>query len=512
MTLTVPPLSNKNLGLVNTVIGQLAQGRTQANQAYIDPKRDFGAVGDGVTDDTVALQAAGNAAIAAKIPLYIPGTTNGFIVSQGPSGACLQFTAPIQIIGNPGLSIIRPSDSCACDIIRFVGSSNGYIRTVVSGIMIGNPNKGTRKGQSALVFLTLFPNQLFLRPIIRDCFLQDSGANSSIYVNNSAANNPNGGFAYGLIDNNILNQISLNQAGDSIRISHNNLYQNTNTGTASGIYANLVANAGNLQIVGNNGGINGACVWIDYADTFDVSGNEFEHNNNGGTDEIIKIWGHGARVPGGNVTNNELTVLQGSSSNHVECLKIDIADGIFIDGNKFATFTAYVPFEITSNAGSAQTQGCKVGGGNFFPTSSTLRLTDSGNFTEYVRSKILCGHTPHASTIATNTTAYVMNDISTSELQVYFRCPYANCIIKNLEIFFGNGAPGAGQSYTCTLMKNGGATAVTCTVSGNASNSAGDITHQASYAQGDQFSIQVVTSNGAAIAQDVQWTMELCQF
>ena len=58
---------------------------------------DFGAVGDGVTDDTAALQLAKTAALAGT-PIYFPKGT--YLTSQG-----LVFTSPVTIIGDPDTRI-----------------------------------------------------------------------------------------------------------------------------------------------------------------------------------------------------------------------------------------------------------------------------------------------------------------------------------------------------------------------------------------------------------------------
>lgn len=60
-------------------VGSTAAVPTLKNVAKVINAKDYGAIGDGVTNDTAALQAALNAAIAAKIALYIP--TGLYVVS-----------------------------------------------------------------------------------------------------------------------------------------------------------------------------------------------------------------------------------------------------------------------------------------------------------------------------------------------------------------------------------------------------------------------------------------------
>jgi hypothetical protein len=50
--------------------------------------RDHGAAGDGSTDDTAAFAAARTAAAAAKLPLYIPGSDDPYIVDQATFYGC----------------------------------------------------------------------------------------------------------------------------------------------------------------------------------------------------------------------------------------------------------------------------------------------------------------------------------------------------------------------------------------------------------------------------------------
>jgi hypothetical protein len=55
--------------------------------------RDYGATGDGTTDDTVAIQAAINAEAGVNGSVFLP--TGDFLVTNG-----LLATAPVSIVGN----------------------------------------------------------------------------------------------------------------------------------------------------------------------------------------------------------------------------------------------------------------------------------------------------------------------------------------------------------------------------------------------------------------------------
>lgn len=66
-------------------------------------------------------------------------------------------------------------------------------------------------------------------------------------------------------------------------------------------------------------------------------------------------------------------------------------------------------------------------------------------------------------------------------------------------------APGGAASWTVTIMKNGVATALTCTISGS-STSAQDLTHSVSFAAGDLISIQWTPASTPAASGTVYWT------
>jgi hypothetical protein len=59
-------------------------------------------------------------------------------------------------------------------------------------------------------------------------------------------------------------------------------------------------------------------------------------------------------------------------------------------------------------------------------------------------------------------------------------------------------APGAGQTFTYTLYKNGSPTTITATTSDSATISS-DLTHEITGTSGDQIYIKVVASGSAAV-------------
>src|SRR5689334_12075093 len=65
-------------------------------------------------------------------------------------------------------------------------------------------------------------------------------------------------------------------------------------------------------------------------------------------------------------------------------------------------------------------------------------------------------------------------------------------------------APGAGTSYTFTVMKNGSATALTVTIS-DAATTATDSTHSVSFAAGDTVSIQSQPTGAVATTNLQSW-------
>lgn len=107
--------------------------------------------------------------------------------------------------------------------------------------------------------------------------------------------------------------------------------------------------------------------------------------------------------------------------------------------------------------------------------------------------------TASGATVPTNTTIYLGNfGASATESTVSLPVPFP-CTVRNLQAY-ASAAPGAAQTFTYTLRKNGVAQAVTTSLSGASQTTNSDTTHSVSYGAGDTIDIQLVTSNGAAVA------------
>ena len=130
--------------------------------------------------------------------------------------------------------------------------------------------------------------------------------------------------------------------------------------------------------------------------------------------------------------------------------------------------------------------------GNFVVSSNLPLQSDPNNRTI---SQSFSGSTP--STVAAGSTVYLgpagANIFSGDSCFVASRAGVVS------ELYCASiAAPGAGQTFVYTVMKNGVATSMTVTVSGGAAFSAATASNQVLYSPGDTLDIRLVTSAGAA--------------
>jgi len=222
----------------------------EAKLAQYVSVKDFGAVGDGLTDDTAAIQAAINALSPLGGTLWFP--KGAYIVSDANAdNACLVVTAPIQFLGAGAFyTSIQPAASVAATVNTILVNPNvNYDQTLMSfrNLSLGNLNNGTRAGNHGIFCITLNAGQNLPKFTVENCAIQQ-GAGAAIYHLNDPVDNANGGMYAAYINNNTLKGgIRLENSGDSIVISNNVL-----SGTGTGVFAALITGASLLTIIDNN--------------------------------------------------------------------------------------------------------------------------------------------------------------------------------------------------------------------------------------------------------------------
>ncbi len=118
-----PPWAQRLQTDLNAIFARLTRRTTTLQEetaGYFVTPYMFGGVGDGVADDTAAVQSAVDAALEQGLPLYVP---QGVYVCTGPITASLT--------GIQGLSI--KGDGSDLTEFRFLGAANGFSITAESG-------------------------------------------------------------------------------------------------------------------------------------------------------------------------------------------------------------------------------------------------------------------------------------------------------------------------------------------------------------------------------------------
>lgn len=289
--------------------------------------RDFGAVGDGVTDDTQALRRA--FAEAAGCTLLIP--RGRYMVRNGDTGWGVTWTRQMRIIGDgpgggwTGTVIFKdPAEAPSGSIISIhpeahlsAGATNSSFGWHMEGIRLAGPNAdyGLYIGLGAARFLAkaTFRNNAFA-PVRHWCFFQtksmedDDGFFTSIIEDNFFESSEGGGC------------IRLNRAGDSLTIANNTI-----AGPGQGLHMDVIAGAA-MQIIRENNVTAGGGIVVE-------GGNQTKIINNQMEQVLPSVNGYGAQIYLRLGTSCEI---RGNNlNNHGKAHNIRLADTTYsaIDGN-----------------------------------------------------------------------------------------------------------------------------------------------------------------------------------
>lgn len=157
----------------------------------------------------------------------------------------------------------------------------------------------------------------------------------------------------------------------------------------------------------------------------------------------------------------------------------------------FSAGTKKVHLVLTAGDISVKASGAEINTGIDDAKFATAKAIADSNLR-----RTFSGSGTFGNTIAQNTTTYMGIYYANEAYTTAFVIPF-NATIKNLYVYSG-GAPGAGQTYTYTMMVNNSAQTVTCQISGAASNSSNDTTHSFTVSAGDRVVVRLVTSATAA--------------
>lgn len=293
---------------------------------------DFGAAGDGVTDDTVAIQAAIDSLSPLGGTLWVP--KGAYIVSDANAdNACLIVTAPIQFVGAGAFyTSIQPAAGVAGTVNTILVNPNAsYDQTLMSfkNLSLGNLSAGTRQGNHGIYCLTLNAGQNLPKFTVENCAIQQ-GIGYAIYHLNDNVDNVNGGMYAAFINNNTLKGgVKLENSGDSIVISNNVM-----SGTGTGVDAALVTGASLLSILDNNITTTNSAIIVRSGMRVHILRNNIEHYTTGAnSNSVIDIISSGGTYVAGTIQQNLVSAYGSTDANKL--INLNEARGTLIQDNTF---------------------------------------------------------------------------------------------------------------------------------------------------------------------------------
>lgn len=315
--------------------------------------KDFGATGDGSTDDAPAIQAAIDAAAAASQRILVTFPPGQYRLGSGLTVSKpmvhLRCDGQCELLLNTGVNgiTISPNPEETADHETIQNSVVGLFIKPYTGATPGNGITVDTYGTSPTAVVPV-------RILIAENKIWDMGGHG-IYVTDEATHTA---AAHDIVisRNDIRRSagdgIRLDQGGDNIAIDHTNIDSNTGWG----IYAHVVAGSANTtihqcRITRNATGE----IRLVNAPLTKITENEFEQGTSitGANSALLDIG------IGGGIDANQTVVrnnnLNGSTSGATHCVRLDKATGVMVEGNLFSNCTNAVT--TTANAAGLQSRG-----------------------------------------------------------------------------------------------------------------------------------------------------------
>jgi parallel beta-helix repeat protein len=351
MTTLIPKFDLKNGG--STPTGAINRPINKKLQEFVSIQ-DFGAVGNGTTDDTAAIQAAITATPSGGC-LYIP--YGDYLVTSG-----LVANVSMNIVGE-GWSeaggsrlIVSSSMSGTTDVLTM----NGYISGAYEGVTLSDFSIVPQSGTPARYGINLGNAKGLNRATIERIKIGTLGTGSILN---------NGAFS-STIQNCLLNTgIWFNKGTDN-----QNVLNNTISGAGYGIYVDCVAGSNMFNIEGNVIVNTSGGVYIQNAGTMTIANNQFEQQVASDTAEstIIYALGNPRQIESlqiyGNNFNADPTLVNYS-------ITLQNTQSVCIYNNHFSGALPYPKQAIAINSSSYSARIY----GNYIYGNNTGATADSAN-------------------------------------------------------------------------------------------------------------------------------------
>lgn len=372
MTTLIPKFSLKNGGATPTGAANRPINKKLAET--ISPE-DFGAVGDGVTDDTVALQNCINYAQTSGIAILL---NNKYLVSQNAStGYCLLVTSRITMTGNGWIYPVA-SLATTCDIIKVLSASSGACDYLTfDGFTLGNTGIGRYS-----IFISTASGTNFGYARIQNLTVLPSNSGYAFLHNNAAAGATGGFYLSRLSGNKFFGTVSFTLSGSDNIVEHNEITGFVNDVS---IYYSQIAGGVNFTVRNNNCADNGGAIIIDSCNGPVIWNNSIELGGTlaGSSGACININGGVATVTGAIIGQNTIGNLSSNAGLPVS-LRIANATGTIVNPNYWYTTN---PTQQASGAWILTTAAATntwIDEQTFGTPAASTILSDSGTATSMV--------------------------------------------------------------------------------------------------------------------------------
>lgn len=309
--------------------------------------QDFGAIGDGIADDTVALQSW----LDCDDDLYIPKGT--YLYSD-----TLQLKSAKKISGRGYSSklLCNPLTPKPAFLCKWVNPLDQLFLDLSRFSIVSTNNKVT---DALIVDASGITSQHIYYSSIKSLYiLGNTGFGINIYGGSN-----NGYFNSRVHFNSVQGGIQINPAGDSIVISENTVF-----GQNNGIAINpMTLGSSNVTITDNNITSDGYSIFIgNDAANIDIRNNQCEKINTGYTSSIV-VCGtttkktNNVRIVGNNINGHAIASFA--------LIYVNNANNTFIDNNVFNSTIGAVAYYL--DAGTANT---KIGTNNIMNGLSFTKI------------------------------------------------------------------------------------------------------------------------------------------